>query len=113
MKKSYRYFFWLVISIGLVHMGFLTSYAAEQKNVPSQGNVGFYGSYERLEESTEASTNFNETVPSTEKPESANSGVFLPHTGEKKGMYLIVIGAVIISITFWVIVKKQRKEDKK
>jgi len=72
MKKVYKYFFFFVMCLGILTQGMVSSsYAEEQSHIHSQGNVGFYGTYES-ETSTDQTAETSESG-SSEKGEQQSS----------------------------------------
>lgn len=119
MKKYRSVFLLLLLFLGMTTLG-MRSDAMEQKELPSQGSVGFHGSYEQPKLPTESSESITDIPrPSSNKPVSTGNrhgyqgSSFLPQTGEEKQMMLLIIGAALVCIVLLLIIKKQRKEEKK
>lgn len=87
-----------------------TSYAEENTEYKSNGNIGFYGKYTYPEKSESPHTNDNDKKVQADKIDDKKTQ--LPLTGEKRDYYLVALGGTILIIACGLLGKNKKNGEK-
>lgn len=87
-----------------------SSFADENVEYKSNGNIGFYGKYTYPEKSESPHTNDNEKKVQADKIDDKKTQ--LPLTGEKRDYYLIALGGTILIIACGLLGKNKKNGEK-
>lgn len=104
----------LLIFIGLLSAGGLTSFAEESKEYDSKGSVGFYGSYDYPEPSSDTTdsrevpkTSGNIKINAPKNSIESRTRRLLPKTGEYRKSDSIILGVISIMGLILFLIKKK------